>query len=426
MEILEQLLDPDIWQEFIQYKIEKQHLSNLEQIELKEYIERQNYIPILDAIGQEGYIPPLPVRKEINKSGVSKKRVVYSYPSDFNVLLKNIAFSLYKYDSLFTKNCYAFRQNYGVKDAIRRIRFTKKISEKYCLKVDISNYFNSINVPMLLEKLAFLKEEDKKLFRLFEKLLIADRAIVKREKGQGEASVRNVQMDETERVEIVDEKRGAMAGTPISPFFANVYLMDVDQYFEERGILYFRYSDDILIFADTLEELEYLQKQLYAKIEEHHLTLNPSKVQISQPGEVWEFLGFCYQNGRVDLSENTKRKIKRKMKRKAHALRRWQMKKGLPGEKAAKGFIHAMNHKFYDSGEGTEFSWSRWFFPNLTTDAGLKEIDAYMQQYIRYCVTGRHYKGNYRITYDQMKEWGYRNLVHEYYNINICIPQERS
>ena len=62
-----------------------------------------------------------------------------------------------------------------------------------------------------------------------------------------------------------------------------------------------------------------------------------------------------------------------------------------------------------------EFTWCRWFFPNITTDVSLKEIDEYMQQYIRYIITGRHYKGNYRITYKQLKEWGYRSLVHEYY-----------
>ena len=206
-----------------------------------------------------------------------------------------------------------------------------------------------------------------------------------------------------------------MAGIPVSPFFANVYLTELDRYFEEQEILYFRYSDDILIFADSIEELKRYQEILYRGIEEHHLALNPSKVHISVPGQMWEFLGFCYRNEQVDLSDNTKRKIKGKIKRKAQALRRWQEKKGLSGEKAAKGFIRAMNHKFFDGGDGTEFSWSRWFFPNLTTADGLAEIDDYMQQYIRYCVTGRHYKGNYRVTYEQMKKWGYRNLVHEYY-----------
>lgn len=412
MNIFHSLYTKTCWQEFLQHKTDKQHLSINEQRVLEEYIAKERYIPLLKEIENPDCVPPLPVKKEINKGGVSKKRVVYSYPEDFNILLKLVAFSLYKYDFLFAENCYAFRRNYGVRDAVKRILHTRGISGKYCLKVDISNYFNSIHVPMLLEKLAFLSEEDSQIYHLFVKLLEADKAIVKREK---ESTGQIKQERKTWKEEVVAEKRGAMAGTPISPFFANVYLMDVDRYFEEKEILYFRYSDDILIFADSMEELKGYQQMLYEKIGEHHLSLNPLKIHISRPEESWEFLGLCYRNGEIDLSDNTKRKIKGKIKRKAHALRRWQERKGLSGEKAAKGFIKAMNHKFYDSGDGTDFSWSRWFFPNLTTDAGLKEIDSYMQQYIRYCVTGRHYKGNYRISYEQMKEWGYRNLLHEYY-----------
>ncbi len=396
MEILDALYLPETWQEFLQHKIEKQHLSKPEQEKLEKYIKEKKYIEVLRSIENPQAKLPLPVKKEVNKGGVSRKRVVYSFPEEFNIVLKAIAFSLYRYDALFAASCYAFRRSYGVRDAVKRIRTTKGISEKYCLKIDIHDYFNSIDVPVLVHKLEFLREKDGRVFRLFERLLTEDKALA------GE--------------EIISEKRGAMAGTPVSPFFANVYLMEMDWYFENRGSLYFRYSDDILVFADTREELEELQRELYEWVEGLHLTLNPQKVHISQPGELWEFLGFCYQNGRVDLSENTKRKIKGKIKRKAHALRRWQAKKGLSGEKAAKGFIRAMNHKFFDKGEGTDFCWSRWFFPNLTTVAGLKEIDACMQQYIRYCVTGRHYKGNYRISYEQMKQWGYRSLVHEYYN----------
>ena len=396
MEILTSLYSEAVWQDFLQHKTEKQHISKKEQEELAAYMRGKRYLPILDAIHSPEFVCPVPVKKEINKGGGSKKRVVYSYPEDFNYVLKNIAWGLYRYDGIFAENCYAFRRNYGVREAIKRILHTKNISGKYCLKVDISNYFNSIQIPALLEKLAFLKKEDASLYQLFEKMLTTDQAL--------------------ENGHLVVEKRGAMAGTPVSPFFANVYLMDVDHYFAERNILYFRYSDDILVFADSLEQLQEYQQILYGKIEEHQLKLNPSKVHVSGPGEPWEFLGFAYDGSQIDLSANTIRKMKDKIKRKAKALRRWQGRKGLTGEKAAKGFLKAMNHKFFDSGEGTDFSWSRWFFPNLTTDKGLKEIDRCMQQYIRYCVTGRHYKGNYRISYEQMKAWGYRNLVHEFYD----------
>ncbi len=396
MDILTSLYSEAVWQDFLQHKIQKQHISKKEQKQLAEYICQHRYLPLLDAMKAPDYRSPVPVKREINKGGVSKKRVVYSFPEDFNQILKCIAFLLYKYDFLFAGNCYAFRREYGVRDAVKRILRTRNISEKYCLKVDISNYFNSIDVQLLMEKLSFLQEQDPSLYGLFAAMLTTDEAL--------------------ENGHLVMEKRGAMAGTPVSPFFANVYLMDVDRYFEERQLLYFRYSDDILIFADSLEELLEYRQLLYGQIEEHHLRLNPSKVRISGAGESWEFLGLCYHKGEIDLSDNTLRKMKDKIRRKAKALRRWQSRKGLSGEKAAKGFIKAMNHKLFDSGDGTDFSWSRWFFPNLTTDRGLKEIDGCMQQYIRYCVTGRHYKGNYRISYEQMKAWGYRNLVHEFYD----------
>lgn len=400
MNILQRMTLPDVWQDFLQYKIDKHHLAKAEQDMLASYIDEQRYLPILQEISRLDYEPPIPCKKEVNKDGAKKKRVVYSYPEDFNLVLKMIAFQLYEYDNVFAKNCYAFRRHYGVKDAIMRIRRTANIADKYCLKVDISNYFNSVNVERLLEKLQFLQAENADLLQLFTKLLQADVAI--------------------ENGEVITENRGAMAGTPVSPFFANVYLADVDRYFEEKGILYFRYSDDILLFADTLDELKRWQQELFDQITKRHLSLNQEKVQVSAPGESWDFLGLSYVEGRVDLSQHTKVKIKKKIKRKAEALRRWARKKSLTGEHAAKGFIKAMNHKFFAKENGTEFTWSRWFFPNLTTDKGLKEVDAYMQQYIRYCVTGKHNKGNYKVTYEQMKEWGYRNLVHEYYKKDIC------
>ncbi len=397
------------WLAFLEYKLDKQHLSKQEERDIRDFIGRKAYLPLCEQWADEQFPECLPVKRVVNKQGSTKKRIVYSFPEDEGIMLKFIAFQLFDFDGHFCDNCYAFRRQFGVKDAIRRIRQTRRLSEMYCLKVDISNYFNTIDVDILLEKLRFVENTDPSLYRLFERILKEERVL--------------------ENDTIVTESHGAMAGTPISPFFANVYLQEVDAYFAQKQILYFRYSDDILLFADTLEELTVRQNLLYEKIGALGLSINPDKVHISAPGEEWEFLGFCYRDGEIDLSDVTIRKMKAKIKRKADALRRWQRKKGLSGEKAAIGLIRAMNRKFYGSApdsadsvqpaeEGNsqdDFTWSRWFFPNLTVDTGLKTIDTYLQEYIRYTVTGRHYKGNYRIRYETLKEWGYRSLVHEYY-----------
>lgn len=402
--MLQEAASEESWLAFLNYKTEKQHLAQTEEKEIREFIGKKGYAAFCRA-WQEGKYPfCLPEKKVVNKEGTRKKRIVYSFEGEDGIFLKFIAFGLYKYDKVFCDNCYAFRRGIGAKTALSRLKSASQVGKGYCLKVDVSNYFNSIQVERLLPMLAFMKEDDPFLYQLFEKILLEDRV------RQGR--------------KIIHENHGAMAGTPFSPFLANIYLKDVDSFFEEEGVLYFRYSDDILLFADTLKDLEHRKEQLYMQLAGLGLCVNPDKVNIYKPGEAIEFLGFCYRDGEIDLSENTIRKTKARIKRKAEALRRWQRGKNLSGEKAAVGFIRAMNRKFYGSAAkeeaGDEFTWNRWFFSNLTEDTGLKEIDAYMQEYIRYTVTGRHYKGNYRIKYETMKKWGYRSLVHEYYEWRKC------
>ena len=394
--LLEEACLAESWQEFCAYKTEHQHLSEKEAAKLRDFMDREAWLPLCNAWRAGTFPGTLPVKHVVNKEGTRKKRIVYSFSGDEGIFLKYIAWQLFRFDDWFCPNCYAFRRSVGVKDAILRIRRDQQIGGQYCLKVDVSDYFNSIDVEILLEKLLFVRERDRDVYELFARILRENRVMEDRH--------------------IVTEAHGAMAGTPISPFLANVYLRDVDYYFQEKGVTYFRYSDDILLFADSREELEQYREELTDQLWALRLKLNPEKVKISAPGEDWDFLGFGYRDGRIDLSENTIRKTKARIRRKAEALRRWQRKKGLEPEKAAVGLIHAMNRKFYGSpDESGEFTWSRWFFPCLTTDAGLKEIDSYFQEYIRYTVTGRHYKGNFRIRYETMQEWGYESLVHAYY-----------
>ena len=94
---------------------------------------------------------------------------------------------------------------------------------------------------------------------------------------------------------------------------------------------------------------------------------------------------------------------------------RWSRRKHIEPEKAMKGLINRFNRKFYESNDTEALTWSRWFFPIINKTEGLKEIDHYLQHYIRYLGTGRHSKANYRTDYLQLKQLGYRSLVNEFY-----------
>lgn len=393
--ILEQLTYEQVWEEFLQYKLEKKHLSKREEKELSDFIHNKEYKAVTEHILENNYSFAPPVKRSINKSGTTKKRVIYSYSKAESMTLKVMVFLLYRYDNKISDNCYSFRKNSSAKTAIKKIQMTKNLNKMYCLKLDVSNYFNSIPAHKLCNVLKTFIDDDPALYSFLERLLLADISI--------------------ENNTVIHENRGAMAGIPISPFFANIYLSALDEHYKSAGLPYFRYSDDILLFLPTYESVMEEYKYILDFLKEYGLSVNPDKVSIIAPGDAIEFLGVSYKDNNVDLSNVTKNKLKAKIKRKAHSLYRWRTLKGTTFEQTAKVLIRVFNKKFYDEMDEHSFTWSRWFFPVLSTDESLKEIDAYLLQYIRYLYKGRHYKGNYRITYEQIKALGYKSLVNEYY-----------
>ena len=209
-----------------------------------------------------------------------------------------------------------------------------------------------------------------------------------------------------------------MAGSPLSPFLANLYLDDLDKHFDNIDGFYARYSDDIIFFTESEEkrdqEMEYINKVL----SENKLTLNPDKIAFIKPGESFEFLGFSFDNGEVDVAHSSFDKIKKKLRRKARAVLRWKLKKDAEPEKAARVYIKYFNRKFFENPVKSELTWCRWYFPIITTDVTIKEIDHYMQECIRYVYTGKHSKRNFNLRYDDIKQLGYRSLVNEYHRKN--------
>ena len=212
------------------------------------------------------------------------------------------------------------------------------------------------------------------------------------------------------------EQKGIMAGTPFAAFLANVYLSDLDKYFSDNGIIYARYSDDIIVFADTAEDRDNYANFIRNFMVSKGLEINPKKDVLGNPETDCVFLGFKIDSENViDIAPVTVDKLKAKMRRKYKALDRWGNRNKVDREVLAKKFIEIFNHKLFDRPDETELSWSYWFFSVITTDKSLKIVDNYAQDCIRYLAYGHHTKGRFKIRYEQIKEWGYRCLVTEWH-----------
>lgn len=403
--MLSVLADPAVWRAFYEYKRDGGHLGQDTLAQLADFIQRREYLPVVERILQGGSFAP-PKKSEISKSHSGKKRVVYTYAEAENWVLKLLTFLLQRrYDHLFADNLYSFRCRRGVRDAVKMLTGRPDIGLLWCYKVDIRNYFNSVPVEKLLPLLRETLSDEPAVYA-FLAALLEDPLV------------------EENGVPVAEEK-GIMAGTPISSFLANLYLCHMDRYFAETGAVYARYSDDVILFAADPDTLEAQIRRLRDFLAEAGLAINPEKEQRAAPGEMWTFLGICYENGVVDVAPVSLDKLKAKMRRKTRALVRWQARKGATGVQAAKAFIRVFNRKLLENPIAHELTWVKWYFPLINTTRSLQVIDAYSQSCIRYLATGKRSKAAYDFRYEDMKALGYVSLVNRYYKKDNRLPGER-
>ena len=400
MSLLDILSDEKVWIDFYEQKVDPTYFRIADAKQLFQFIRQKRYLPVVERI-RNGEGLSVPQKKRIAKADSSKKRVVYSLPEDEAMVLKLLTWLMIrKYDFFFSDDLYSFRPGYGVKHALKRILNDPESSEYYSYKLDVRNYFNSIDADLLMPILNDLLKHDRPLYDFLAHQLSDPRVV-----------------DEGERIE---EKKGVMAGMPYAVFLANVFLTPLDRMFEQiPGVVYCRYSDDIVLFSKDKDTLEDAKTILLNHLTSCNLEINTDKEIETRPGESWTFLGFECDGKTIDVSKVSVQKLKSKMKRKAKALRRWAEVNNKDGWMAARAFIKHFNKKLYTSESNSEVNWSWWYFPLITTDRSLKQIDSYMQDCVRYIATGKMTKARFNFRYEQMKELGILSLVNMWYKFSI-------
>lgn len=187
-----------------------------------------------------------------------------------------------RFENLFLGNSYGYRPERGATRAIRRalVEFQTK-KNNWVLKLDIDDYFDSINHELLFLRLgSFIKDEE--IVRLIE--LCVKMGVV------------------TKRLKWKDIKRGIPQGAVMSPLLANFYLHPFDEYIVKRAKAYVRYADDFLIWFETKNQAERVCVQAGRFLTEQ-LLLSLNKPVLEDVNTGTDFLGVFLKRGCVLLTK---------------------------------------------------------------------------------------------------------------------------
>jgi RNA-directed DNA polymerase len=344
------------------------------------------------------HTPAPPAEGWLNKADGRKKRV-FSYPAPDELLFRTVNRLLQPAAAQAASPwCRSFLPGGGARVAFRNVLADDGLGAKAAIRLDVRDYFNSIDVEDLLARLppAFAGGPVRQLL---------------------EAALRDRRV--TRDGQVVDAgRKGVMAGTPLAPLLATLYLRELDDEVAATGATYARYSDDIVVLAPPADIVE-LDRLVRTRLAERGLEVNESKSSVTAPGEPWDFLGFRYAAGAVGLAPLTERKLRSRATRLARRLLRWRERTGAGSERALAAFVRRTNRRLYGvPGERSDFSWATWFLPMLGGPEGLAALDAHVQREARYAATGRRTaRARSRVPYEALVAAGHVPLVTAYWAV---------
>ncbi len=397
MGVFDEMLDMEVRERFLAYKDESISCKPEEVDALRSYLlSDQCTVGILRLKAGDYYFAP-PMQFARRKSHSGKKRLVYSLKKEDLMLTQLMTFALRKYDSAFAKNLYSFRSGRRVADLIMRLKSTPGLKNKYILKTDVKSYGDSIDGALLLEQLEALFVGDPEILAFFRWLLTWR---TYRHPSGG----------------IFHDGPAVMSGMPLTSFFENLYLSEMDWHFQKKHVLYGRYADDIVLYANTEEQIEEYKCYIMEVMARKKLSLHEEKSMILPPGSTVEVLGMKLTGRAVDIADSSVDKIRWKLRLRASQIMRRKKRGELDDEEAMRRMIFYARRLFFGGvANRHELNWCRWILPLLSKTDGLKKIDAAVQFNIRYVGSGKKSDARYRVRFEKMHELGYRSLVNVYY-----------
>ncbi|WP_221412241.1 group II intron reverse transcriptase/maturase [Dysgonomonas sp. 25] len=266
--------------------------------EIGKYLQ-ENQKEIVERIYRGKYTPDPVRRVEIPKAdgGIRKLGIPTVKDRIFQQAITQQLMPIY--EPLFSDNNYGYRPGRSAKEAILKIKEYAEQGYVYAVSLDLSKYFDTLNHEMLLNILR-RNIKDERVIQWIKRYL---------KSGVMENGV------------VVKTEEGSPQGGNLSPLLANIYLNEFDQEYQNRGVFFVRYADDIVLLAKSRRAatrlLESCTKYLEGKLK---LKVNQKKSRVVSVFAIrnFKFLGFTLgKNGKgvyVRVHGESWKKMKSKLK----------------------------------------------------------------------------------------------------------------
>lgn len=290
---LKEIFSKEQIEEALQYILSRKNSCGIDGIMVDDFGEywEMNGGKIIDLV-LVGEYRPAPVKIHELVMATGKYRKIALYTCTDRLIGRILATYLQeKIAPLLSEHSYAYQQKKGILNAVQQAAGYMEEGKVWVLELDIENYFDNINLKRMEGELEAVVE-DEGIRRLIHRYLYCDVA-------------------EDECVPFYIKEKGLVQGSSLSPALSNLYLCKLDKIFEEKGLSFCRFGDDINIyFEDRLQAVrcypeirKYLENEFFLKLNNRKGGIYPAMNRV--------FLGYTFKKeraGKVLITKKPKKK----------------------------------------------------------------------------------------------------------------------
>ena len=173
---------------------------------------------------------------------------------------------------------------------------------------------------------------------------------------------------------LIQQYNGIRQGNACGSWLADVVLYELDEFMSKKYRFYCRYSDDLIVIHDDVDEIT---RDIINIVSKYGVSLNLKKTETLYKDKWFKFLGFNLRDDMITLSKSRVKKFQQEVN-----LRTIKQRNITP-QKA----LNQINSYLY-KGDGV-YSWSTAVLPIINVEKDIETLNQYVLDAIRACATGK-------------------------------------
>ena len=392
MKFFEFLSRPETQQALLRSFSARYHFDPEKTRRCSEYVSSGGFSQDIIACRDGSYVFCIPERSTLNRGG--KVRIIYKTEERERLMLALFSDCLYGYFNPFPADVLSRRTGIDQKGLSGAVMKRQRSDFGCYLSADIRSFSDNVCPEICLASLRSIYPEDTELIAFFERLM-----------QQRDYYIHGV---------LYHDGHALKQGCQMIGFLAELCLLSIDKAIISAGIPYLRYVDDLLLFLRDKQEAELWKDKLNTMLSEKKLCLHEEKTAIYDLETPFSFLrmdicgkNYCFPRDFINTIMGTVRDY-------AIQVQKTSRTEKVPGKLGMWFFLSSVNKYLYGrpgKNDGTAYD----LFRCQVSREHLQRIDRYVQDQARIIGSGKRNSARYRITYEELKRYGYRSLVNEYY-----------